>query len=341
MIWGGVSTTSGEQNDGAIFNPRTGRWSVMPASPLSPRDDASVVWTGHVAIIWGGCLCTNLEGGALDNGASYNPVTRKWKLLPASPLSPRYSASAFWTGNVAIFIGGRAATSMPSPFTAPIDGATYNPGTGTWHRLPALPKKGAGSPVWITAAWSGHHLVTWTTFQIIKRLQPNGASIRGRQQGAEWSPGQTAWRPLPKPPPHIFTNGATSLWVDGHDVLIGGSLCLPAMDCIAALEGSAENFNPVTATWSSSPMNPVIDGDNPMTSTGSSAVIVDVSSTVAGGNLVLGDSVAYSPGTNTVVALPQAPDIATAAVSLVWTGRDVLLWGTDGPPDGTVALELS
>jgi len=346
VIWGGSNPTTGALNNGALFNPTTNTWTRMSASPLSPREDALAVWTGQVVILWGGHNDSDANNGTeqgLDNGASYNPVTRKWKLLPPSPLSSRSLATADWTGKLAIFIGGQSS-NLASP---PLDGATFNPATNTWALLPKLPMQRAGTPVWITAAWSGRQLITWTTYQIITKL-PDGAEIQGRQVGATWAPGHPGWNLLPKPPAHVYTYAATSLWVNGYDVLVGGSFCLPSMSCPASLTSSAEAYNAATRTWTASPENAVIEGQNPVASTVTSAVIINQTSTIeaagsSGGNAVPGDGVAFNPKSGTLIALPPLPlpESGVKGLSLVWTGRNLLAWGTLNSSNRVFAETLS
>ena len=46
-----------------------GHWSTLPAAPIPPRDDASVVWTGSELLVWG--------GGDHDDGAAYDPTKHR------------------------------------------------------------------------------------------------------------------------------------------------------------------------------------------------------------------------------------------------------------------------
>src|SRR5579863_2188644 len=105
-------------------------WSAAPAPPLSPRTAQASVWTGAELLIWGGAE-DNQELSEAGNGAAYDPVTRAWTPMPASPLSPRNGAFAVWTGTRALFWGGYGSHS---PRT---DGANYDPARRTWTMLPA------------------------------------------------------------------------------------------------------------------------------------------------------------------------------------------------------------
>ena len=39
---------------GLTYDPIGGRWSRLPESPIPPRIDPAVVWTGRELIVWGG-----------------------------------------------------------------------------------------------------------------------------------------------------------------------------------------------------------------------------------------------------------------------------------------------
>ena len=75
FMWGGTSTDKKSVfADGATYDPKTSKWSVMPASPLSARSGVSSVWTGSSAILWGGWdwPASGLKA-IYDDGAIFTP----------------------------------------------------------------------------------------------------------------------------------------------------------------------------------------------------------------------------------------------------------------------------
>src|SRR5687767_10985016 len=71
----------------------------------SARRDASAVWTGSSALVYGGWNGLSLDEVVefdMDDGGSLAP-----SLLP----SPRYFAAAVWTGDDALLIGGAEGSS--------------------------------------------------------------------------------------------------------------------------------------------------------------------------------------------------------------------------------------
>ena len=160
-------------------------WKAARRGPLSARMWATTAWTGEKLLVWGGVDWARLENGeqerVFDDGAAYDPVTDTWEMLPASPLSARQSAESLWTGKEWIIMGGSGASKMTQPDETPseaqlevteecnafscsgtasaggaaepmregryfLDGARYNPSTGEWSTVAALPK---GAREWV------------------------------------------------------------------------------------------------------------------------------------------------------------------------------------------------
>jgi hypothetical protein len=355
LIWGGQSVSTQvvcpcathSLNDGSLYDPKSNTWTTMAPSPLSAREDAASVWTGHLALFWGGqSVSTYYSSSALSNGASYNPSTNRWELLPKSPLSPRLAVTALWTGKVAIFLGGQAppVVSSQSPYGYEIDGATYDPATRIWARLPPLPAKGLGTPNGITAAWNGHELITWSNFQTTTPTGGNGVQYRNSELGAVWAPGQKSWRRLPSPPADVFTINAISTWQTGRDVLTGGTSCFGLMSCPASITGAAQIFNPANNTWKSSPSAPIFIRPDLVVPTAVGLVLINENSEIGGTGASLnpGDGVVFDPTTNKVTALPPVPaGTIGPSSSMVWTGHSLLMWGATGNSSKTFALQLA
>lgn len=127
IVWGGTQRSHGEQlSDGAAYDPIADTWRRIPASPLRGRYGHTAVWTGTEMVVWGGAA--NITGDApppvLGDGASFEPKSGTWETLPTSPLAPRYSHAATWTGQDMIVSGGCCQGPDGSPFA---DGASYRP----------------------------------------------------------------------------------------------------------------------------------------------------------------------------------------------------------------------
>jgi hypothetical protein len=153
-----------------------GHWSTIPAAPIEPRIAASVVWTGKELIVWGGERRDNTNV-VYDDGAAYNPTTRAWRRLPASPLSGRASAVAVWTGDEVVIWGGY------HPGVAEhAEGAAYEPATNRWRLIvsgPALPN------AYAVGLWTGDRVV-----------------ILGGTEAFSYDPLADQWSTLPPIPAH-------------------------------------------------------------------------------------------------------------------------------------------
>jgi hypothetical protein len=133
----------------------------------------TLLGTGHVSV-----------GPSDDRG--------HWRELPAPPLSPRADAQAVWTGAEVLVVGGENHPCPPGADCAVIsddirDGAAYDPGTDTWHRI-------ADAPVPVTA---GDRLVE-AGGQVVLRHERDG--------GSDWfvyDPDADDWSRIPDVPDGI------------------------------------------------------------------------------------------------------------------------------------------
>jgi hypothetical protein len=58
ILWSGLvprKDTEEGRSDGAIYDPTTDRWSLLPATRLAPRVGSLIAWTGHSMLVWAGC----------------------------------------------------------------------------------------------------------------------------------------------------------------------------------------------------------------------------------------------------------------------------------------------
>jgi hypothetical protein len=92
LIWGG-RRTSGPLTNGFIYSLADDAWHEMSPSPLSATYEAAGAWSGSDYIIWGPATERDIAqrnpvlGTTMQNeGAAYDPVTDKWRLLPSQGL---------------------------------------------------------------------------------------------------------------------------------------------------------------------------------------------------------------------------------------------------------------
>ena len=340
LVWGGGGLGTmypPSFADGAAYDPATARWHRLPPAPLGARAGMAAVWTGTRAFFFGGGYTSGPRGSThlFGDGATYNPTTRTWRLLPPSPLSPRSGATATWTGHDVIVFGGDDANGMT------LDGAIYDPSTRTWALLPAFPVRTFppvrnappgitvhDGPVGTTAVWTGRELLVWVDYQTFSYPAPNTEGIDDVQQATSWTPGSSSWHRLPSPPTGHYTFGATAVWTGSNVLLLNGSYCLPSMSCPGNISNES-TYDPSTGRWATIPGNVVSGGTTPLLWTGRAMMALNFES--VGSGLSLGDGATLDPSLGTWTALPRSPLPTVVGASVAWTGRQVLVWGASSP----------
>jgi hypothetical protein len=166
-----------------------GRWSALPRAPIAPRGGASVIWTGHQLIVWGGASASH--GQALQaNGAAYDPSAGRWRPLPAGPLSPRVGQTAVWTGTEMVVWGGYDRLAHRQ-FRVSADGAAYSPTTRRWRVLPPAPLSARADAIGI---WTGGRVILLGGHPAV-----TSNTARGYRDGAAYDPVRHQWRHIAPP----------------------------------------------------------------------------------------------------------------------------------------------
>jgi hypothetical protein len=150
IVWGGVTRSRAIEavSDGAAFDPATGTWREIAASPhgVLGGGGRAAVWTGRRAVFWAG---NSPDGPA--RGAVYNPASDRWRVLPRGPLGNREGYVSVWTGSELLIVGGTLGDGFPAPVAAALD-----PRARSWRRLPGLDALDAIIPS--GAVWSGDRM---------------------------------------------------------------------------------------------------------------------------------------------------------------------------------------
>jgi hypothetical protein len=141
VVWGGGITRSDPDEpesqrglsvrDGYAYNPATNRWRTVPAAPIGASGSIGV-WTGEQVLVWGGTSTRNqgAEHYAQTQGASWDPRTGDWTLIPAAPTKniPWYDLTGAWTGRELVVVTGNGTQAG--------QGAAFDPATWTWRAVP-------------------------------------------------------------------------------------------------------------------------------------------------------------------------------------------------------------
>jgi hypothetical protein len=306
-------------------------WAPLPGAPVAARSDYAAVWTGQQMIVWGGYswggsfpVTPHLYG----DGAAYDPTTRTWTAIAASPLAPRVGSVAVWTGKEMLVFGGTGPDTSPGAYSG---GAAYNPSANTWRKLAPTPRSlGTLTDSGSYAVWTGKVMLVWGFF--------GDGDGDGSLAAATYNPATNRWATgaiAPAPAP-LFGD---AFWT-GTEMLVWGT---PA--------GHPEglSYDPATRSWASLPAAPLGDvSRSDMLAAWTGTYMV-----VGGGVTVnrkhkdqdgrtkvkrLGlkptttlqkDAALYDPVTNRWTRLPDAPvgfeGSATAARGWdIWTGASVI-----------------
>jgi hypothetical protein len=111
FVWGGSDSNGNALDSGAIYSPATNTWDSVGKGLGMPsaRSMATALWTGSVAIIYGGLDGKN---NLLKDASAYDPIAKIWSALPSAN-TPRSQALGFWDGTRAVFWGGTTANATP------------------------------------------------------------------------------------------------------------------------------------------------------------------------------------------------------------------------------------
>lgn len=196
LVWGGSTGDDvGFLVDGALFDPDTSTWRLLPPAPLDPQQTVAV-WTGQELIVvgsreaatyrtedgWrelavpdysivpGAASGFSIELGAAsvwdgdqmliwsgDDMAGYDPITEVWQSLPAPPRSGN-GRTLHADEGIVVAVGFIEATCYP------LD--AYALGGTTWDKLPDVDlgtAAGHGCATPRTTALIGGRLIAWDT----------------------------------------------------------------------------------------------------------------------------------------------------------------------------------
>ena len=329
LVWGGVTEAGGEHylNDGAAYNPATGRWRVLATGPLVARVGQAAVWDGREMLVWGGMERPSPPQNAAD-GAAYDPHTDSWRTLAPSPLTARTDALAAWTGAEMVVIGGMPATATDG-WDSLHEGAAYDPSRDSWTLIASPPVPVGHGIRWDAAVQAGSELVAWSDWATTTSC---GAGCTTTASGTDlFALDETtgAWRLMP-PAPGALKGAEQVVWTGSVVFVRGGRWCGgclgPARPTQAAL------YDPRVNSWTPVTSDPLAwGGAVPAAWTGDALFSLNWGTTVGGpSGMAPGDASAWDPRGGWV-PLPRAPD--ECAGPALWTGTAVLVYGCSGTSD--------
>ena len=324
------------------------RWRALPPAPIPPRGDAVAVWTGHEVIVWGG-----VRGDvAREDGAAYDPVTRRWTTLPSAPIAGA-NAQAVWTGRAMVvwtFEQGGASydpvdrkwTRLPKMrdmypaalvawqgWAVLLHGAhnatvvhadAVDPRAATrWQHLPELRLAAQHGLEDLVAMDDGVDLYVWADWSHSRAEGPNGSVVTSGVEAFHL--GGTRWTSAPGGPDHgLAANGVA---------LVAGRFFFPqtSLACVTCsgplLAGNHGRLvDPVTGAGTPAP--PTFRAR--YASTGRAMLALNTS----GGDTKPGDLAAWEPGRSRWLRLPPDPHGGSGKPTILWGGDRLFVWGSRG-----------
>jgi N-acetylneuraminic acid mutarotase len=185
------------------YNPATSTWRPVSREGPGATEGAVTGWTGHQVLVWGGVCCAPSNGGN-----AYHVRTNTWTVMPAAPLAPRAFPAGAWTGRELVVAGGYVRAVGTGAVKTFRNGAAYNPATGTWRRLPLMPRPRSNAQ----AVWDGKEVLFLGGFRA-PRTAP-------ATRGMAYNPATNTWTRLKDMPfPGISHTGTES---DGNFIYLAG-----------------------------------------------------------------------------------------------------------------------
>lgn len=306
IVWGGSRLTrdslrSRYVRTGAAYNPKRDSWRRVPAAPI-PGGYYSVIWTGDEMILWGDPDRGRKSMGNI--GAAYDPSSDSWRRIASGPLPGRSNPLAVWTGDEMVVWGGSLTSYNREHYDG--RGAAYEPKTNSWRTLPRGPLPAGYDAM---GAWTGEEvLVMVSPMGIEPQDYPKFAHL------AAYDPESDSWRSLERPP-HVTYVSPPVVYLDGKlNVLsLGGTVDGGEVNGYDRDYETGGIYDYAKDHWSPHSEPP----ERPNQTWEQTAM----------GDEIVIDGLAYEPSTDTWRTLPRFPLREREFPVLVWTGKELIVWG--------------
>jgi hypothetical protein len=238
IVWGGHAGFDERSvaADGFAFDAMSRSWDSLSPSPLEARTLVASAWTGSELLVWGGWRGTYgyaFAQGLLDDGAAYDPVSDRWRLLAPAPIEGRAPLSV-WTGREMLVWGTALRVEG-----RPRDGAAYDPATDTWRMIPEAPIELTDA----TAVWTGEEMIVFGAALCCGNDPETRTAI-----GAAFDPATNTWRRIADS--ELSPQASTAAW-DGSEMI--------AWDYL----NDSAAYDPLGDVWRSLPRVPLDDWECP------------------------------------------------------------------------------
>lgn len=217
-------------------DPGRGTWMAYDVSAnswkeLAPPDLGDQPYIRLVEVADGVIAFRGSEERGILNDLSYDPKADAWADLPRDPLSPSFDRFMVWTGSEVVLLAQELVPNPGADGPSIARAAAFDPGTGTWRRLPDSEVIGGYDTWW----WSGGRVVNAV------RMSSDGGEVgnygRPYPHGGLLDPATGEWSALPEgAPASECEDGNRSLGPDlgyktaGPETVVNDDLALHVTD---------------------------------------------------------------------------------------------------------------
>ena len=324
-------------SDVAVSNTAEGQWvQTSTIGGPGPRSAHLGTWIGGEMLVWGG----SGNMGTTRTGARYDPSSDTWQQMNASNGPPGGSGlREVWTGREWLHLGQLG-----------VNNRSYEPHRDLWLDVsdagPSARSKHA-------IVWSGREAIIWGGF-----VSGSGPS----NTGARYDPLTLAWSPTTTVAAAAETNRALGAWV-GHELVVFGGVSgaryQPSTDTWRPMnhQGAVNTPNSLAVSvWTGRELivwagdrgaaayDPALDRWRPLNPVGLPAMVNWYWTVWTGAEMFVwghardggAGAARYDPQRDAWQPVPTdgAPPRLDPSPSMVWTGREVIIFGGDSPGPG-------
>ncbi|MDP3276733.1 MAG: kelch repeat-containing protein [Deltaproteobacteria bacterium] len=208
-VFAAASTTLGDHDEFALYDPRTDRWEpVLAPREQTSRGNYSLVATDRAAIVWGGIDAVSDPQRPRNDGWRFDLPTRTWSSVSQrNAPAPRSTHAAWWIGDSMLVWSGQDRAGVLQ------SGGRYFVGPDAWLAMDGrgAPDPGVTSGTYaFSTAWTGSDLLVWA-------LTPDGRADAGRYVARE-----DRWAEIEPPPDARRRRESSTVWVDCGLYVVGG-----------------------------------------------------------------------------------------------------------------------
>jgi hypothetical protein len=117
LLWGGRSSDRWER-DGALYDPGSDEWRILPPGPVADSAEAKALWTGDELVVLGG---EPVGHRSMDVAAAYSPAEDAWRALPSAPDGDSHWSAAGASDRWVLVPGRRLEHGVVTPIASLLD----------------------------------------------------------------------------------------------------------------------------------------------------------------------------------------------------------------------------